>query len=174
MVIAQPTHHLTNRPITYHQVGVDLVADLSLDGPTRIRFFLAEVQGAIADAKGDDVASTQAAIQELQEIWELSEDMAETQFVNLVNKKVQEAGNNAARFLSGKRDAQCLKALQDLVAFVPFAAETPKLDVESDRVAKELVNMYKASIKEFGSEELPEGGQEKVDLLKEVFAVEGV
>ena len=150
------------------------MADLNLDGPTRIQFFLAEVNGAIADAQGSDVSSTQATIQELQETWELSEDIAETQFNGLVEKKVQEAGANAARALSGKRDAQCLKALQELVAFVPFAAETPKLDVESDRVAKELVNMYKASIKEFGSEELPEGGQEKIDLLKTVFAVEGV
>ena len=153
-------------------MGVDLVSDLKLDGPTRIRFFLAEVAGCIAAAPGGDVAPALAAIKELSETWELSEDVAEAQFSALVAKKAAAAGLDATQCLAGKRDAQCLAALQQLAAFAAFAAEVPKVRVESDRVAAELVNMFKASMQEFGSEELPEGGQAKLDLLTAVFAAE--
>lgn len=155
------------------KVGVDLVADLKLDGPTRIRFFLAEVGGCIAEEQGDrDVASAQAQIKELQETWELSEDVAEAQFSALVAKKIAKAGSDATQALAGKRDAQCLAALQELAAFAPFAAEPPKVKVESDRAAQELVTMFKASMQVFGSEELPAGGQAKLDTLAAVFAAD--
>eukprot|EP00614_Pseudopedinella_elastica_P011207 CAMPEP_0172605380 /NCGR_PEP_ID=MMETSP1068-20121228/25615_1 /TAXON_ID=35684 /ORGANISM="Pseudopedinella elastica, Strain CCMP716" /LENGTH=1105 /DNA_ID=CAMNT_0013407767 /DNA_START=13 /DNA_END=3331 /DNA_ORIENTATION=- len=148
------------------RAGVDIGSDMELEAKTLMKLFLADAKDAVLSGRGLDKATGEPSpevLSQVQEDWGVETDVAGGAFEEMVKSGLAKAAEQAQGALQRDDQKTALEALEELIAFSPFAGEGAKVENEAMKV--DLVKVYKDAKADY-VEGLNEEDAKKLETLE--------